>query len=294
MPFTPASAAEILAACRQNAAESADALSRALDGKFQFEVEQPLTIDPSQPPDAWNQPGLLVVLKVDEQTAAVAILPDQGGLLPAWCPKPDATGSSKLTTLAQELGMTLLPESLMPLEFFAQHVSDTAAAVRRGGFTGADALSIRLTKEVKTGTLWLLWPATTADDMFKAPASAATWPPATSPVTKEQPATEELNWESLPPYVRSLLHIRVAVAVKLASARQPLKQIIELGPGSILQFNQSCEQPLRLCVGDQEIAEGEAVKVNDKFGLRVTNMILPGEKFVPLRKSDSNNSRRRA
>jgi hypothetical protein len=40
---------------------------------------------------------------------------------------------------------------------------------------------------------------------------------------------------------------------------------------------------LHLYVGDQQVAEGEAVKVGDKFGFRVTNMTLPGEHFLKIR-----------
>jgi flagellar motor switch protein FliN len=83
----------------------------------------------------------------------------------------------------------------------------------------------------------------------------------------------------LPGYVRSLLRIRVPVAVTLASARQSVRRILELGPGSIIQFRKSCEETLTLEVGNLTIAEGEAVKVGDKFGLWITSMTLPRERF---------------
>ena len=56
--------------------------------------------------------------------AAVVLLPESTGLLPDWYPEPDATGRSRLTTLAQELGMTLLPEQFMPEGFEASHVDN--------------------------------------------------------------------------------------------------------------------------------------------------------------------------
>ncbi len=72
------------------------------------------------------------------------------------------------------------------------------------------------------------------------------------------------------------------MVVTLAQKRQRLSRIIEIGPGSILQFDKSCEEMLDLEVGNQAIACGEAVKVGDKFGLRITAMVLPDERFSPV------------
>ncbi|MGA2067014.1 MAG: FliM/FliN family flagellar motor C-terminal domain-containing protein [Thermoguttaceae bacterium] len=86
----------------------------------------------------------------------------------------------------------------------------------------------------------------------------------------------------LPQYTRSLLRIQVPVLVTLAQKRQPLGRIVELSPGAILQFDKSCEEMLELFVGDRPIACGEAVKVGDKFGLRVTSITPPDERYYPL------------
>ena len=91
----------------------------------------------------------------------------------------------------------------------------------------------------------------------------------------------------LPPYTRSLLRIKVPVVVTLAEKRQKLSRIIELGPGSIIQFDKSCEEMLDLEVGNQAVATGEAVKVGDKFGLRITAMVLPDERFSPVTSKDA-------
>jgi flagellar motor switch protein FliN/FliY len=89
----------------------------------------------------------------------------------------------------------------------------------------------------------------------------------------------------LPSYGKSLLRIKVPVIVTLAAKRQPLGRIVELGPGSIIQFDKSCEEMLEMHVNDQIVAEGEAVKVGDKFGIRVTSLVVPGERFKPVRKT---------
>jgi flagellar motor switch/type III secretory pathway protein FliN len=93
------------------------------------------------------------------------------------------------------------------------------------------------------------------------------------------------TFRDLPPYTRSLLKIRVPLSVTLAAKKQPVGQILEIGPGSIIQFEKSCEEMLDLNVSNLAIARGEAVKVGEKFGLRVTSLILPGERFKPVRRA---------
>lgn len=87
---------------------------------------------------------------------------------------------------------------------------------------------------------------------------------------------------NLPPFTCNLLRVKVPVMVTLARKRQPVKSILELVPGSIIQFNKSCEEMLDLEISGHPAAVGECVKVGDKFGLRITSMIVPDEKFVPL------------
>ncbi len=87
---------------------------------------------------------------------------------------------------------------------------------------------------------------------------------------------------ALPEFTQSLLHVRVPVVVTLAEKKQAMGRVLELGPGSIIQFEKSCEEMLELEAGGRPIALGEAVKVGDKFGLRITSIILPDERFKPV------------
>ena len=81
------------------------------------------------------------------------------------------------------------------------------------------------------------------------------------------------NSDGLPTYARGLLQIRVPVQVTLASQRKSIQEIIELGPGSIVKFDKTCDEPLELLVGDRPIAQGEVVKVGDKFGLKISGLV---------------------
>jgi flagellar motor switch protein FliN len=87
---------------------------------------------------------------------------------------------------------------------------------------------------------------------------------------------------SLPNYTRSLLRIRVPVKVTLASKRQAIGRVLELAPGAILHFGKPCDDPLTLSVGSCAVAVGETVKIGEKFGLRITSMVMPEEQFEAL------------
>jgi flagellar motor switch protein FliN/FliY len=109
-------------------------------------------------------------------------------------------------------------------------------------------------------------------------------------MSKPIPASGSLGTNSfeegvpvLPQYVRSLLKVRVPVVVTLATTQRPLNRILELSPGAIIQFSKPCDEPLTLSVGNREVAVGDAVKVGDKFGLRISSMVMPEERFWALR-----------
>src|SRR5262245_46772676 len=87
----------------------------------------------------------------------------------------------------------------------------------------------------------------------------------------------------LPAYARSLLRIQVPVVATLATTRQPVSRVLELAPGTILHFNKPCDEPLSLQIASCEVAVGETVKVGEKFGLRISSMVLPKERFESVK-----------
>ncbi len=293
--LTPEIVDQIVAACTSGAGEAGEALSRALDGEISVSVGSAATVDPDALPDDLSGPGLVVVLNVGT-AAAVFVLPESTGMIPQWCAAPDATGESKLTTLAQELGMILLPEQFMPDDFKASQAKNLAGALRRGGVAqGAGLVPLELSSEGKQGTGSLIWPipnpsavvGTAAPKPAAAPPKAASKPASKPPApAKPQPPAAPkprvARFADLPKYSRSLLRIKVPVVVTLAEKTQSLGRIVELGPGSIIQFEKSCEDMLDLDVADCHVATGEAIKVGDKFGLRITSIVLPEERFNPV------------
>lgn len=69
-----------------------------------------------------------------------------------------------------------------------------------------------------------------------------------------------------------LLDVRVKLTVQLGSCRMPMKDVMELVPGSVIQLNQEAKDPVGLYVNDKLIAYGEVVVVEDNFGIKITEM----------------------
>lgn len=100
--------------------------------------------------------------------------------------------------------------------------------------------------------------------------------PPQAPVASGTPGAQS-GLADIPKHARGLLKIRVPVTVVLAAQRKSIQEIIEFGPGAIVKFDKTCDQPLELAVANQPIATGEVVKVGDKFGLRIAQLSRPAQ-----------------
>jgi len=81
---------------------------------------------------------------------------------------------------------------------------------------------------------------------------------------------------------KSLLKIDTDVAVTLAQQKIPVERILQFVPGVMIQFDKACDRPLNLEIDGNVIAEGEVVKIGDKFGLRITEISNRAERWIPL------------
>ena len=88
---------------------------------------------------------------------------------------------------------------------------------------------------------------------------------------------------------KSLLRIEADVAVTLAHQHLPVERILQFVPGVMIQFEKPCETPLTIEIDGNAVAEGEVVKVGDKFGLRITEICSCEERWIPLVKSKVEN-----
>jgi flagellar motor switch protein FliN len=281
--LTPEIAGDVVAACRESADEIVATLTRAFDAKLAaVTIQEAITYSAEQPPDGFQGAGLAIVFRVGEHSA-VAVLPESSGLLPSWYRAPDPTGKSLLSTLAQELSMLLLPASIVSDEYHIVPLEPLGAKLALAELAAeASLVPIVFEGRDEPAQISLLWPLTKHDALLQpeaAPAAkAAAAPPAAAPTSDDD---DELA--RLPRHTRSFLKVNVPVSVNLASQKLVVQEILDLVPGAIIKFDKSCEDALELLVCDQPIAAGEVVKVGDKFGLRIRNMILPQEQFIAIK-----------
>ncbi len=284
--LTPELAPQVIAACTENAEEAAGALGRAFDGEF---VLKPGEAVPYAS-EAIGGSGLAFALKFGEEEMLLA-MPAGGSLVPNWTQIPDPTGESKLSTLAQELSMLLVPDTLMADVFEVRWVDDLRAAVSQAEpAENATTHTLEVAAAESLGGLTMVWPVAKAMAALEtaAPPEADNPPPETevsatgqSTVLRWSPPPPR-DFRDLPPNAVSALQVEAELSVNLAGKKMPLGEVIELGPGSIITFDKTCDAPLEVAVGDRPIAQGEAVKVGERFGVRVLEMLLPDEHFRPM------------
>ncbi|RMF72044.1 MAG: hypothetical protein D6744_17210 [Planctomycetota bacterium] len=102
---------------------------------------------------------------------------------------------------------------------------------------------------------------------------------AQSPQAASEP---EMNVDTLPPEIKRLLRLRVPVIVELARCRMSLANIRQLSLGRILEFSKPVNDSLEIRVNNRSIGEGEAVKVGENFGLRVTRIRTRSQRITAL------------
>lgn len=74
------------------------------------------------------------------------------------------------------------------------------------------------------------------------------------------------------PQLRRILRLEVPVIVKLAERRLAMSEVMRLGTGAIIEFFKNNEEPLELLINNKPIGCGEAVKVGENFGLKITQI----------------------
>jgi flagellar motor switch protein FliN/FliY len=70
-----------------------------------------------------------------------------------------------------------------------------------------------------------------------------------------------------------VLDVKVRVTVQLGSCQLPMREVLELAPGAVIQLNQQASDPVGLYVNDKLIAYGEVVVVEDSFGIKITELV---------------------
>ena len=84
--------------------------------------------------------------------------------------------------------------------------------------------------------------------------------------------------------INMILDIPVQLTVELGRIRIPIKNILQLAQGSVVELDGLAGEPMDVLVNGCLIAQGEVVVVNDKFGIRLTDIVTPAERIRKLNK----------
>ena len=80
-----------------------------------------------------------------------------------------------------------------------------------------------------------------------------------------------------------ILDIPLKVTVELGRSQVFVKDLLQLGQGSVVELNKLAGEPLEILVNGKLIAKGEVVVVNEKFGVRLTDIVSPIERIETLK-----------
>jgi flagellar motor switch protein FliN/FliY len=82
--------------------------------------------------------------------------------------------------------------------------------------------------------------------------------------------------------IELILDIPVQLTVELGRTRVPIKQVLSMVQGSVIELDRLAGEPMDLMVNGCLIAQGEVVVVNEKFGIRITDVVTPAERMRRL------------
>ena len=77
----------------------------------------------------------------------------------------------------------------------------------------------------------------------------------------------------LPPNLDMFLDVPVSVTVQLGSCELSMREVLQLNPGSVVQLDKLADAPVEVLLNDKLVARGEVVVVENKFGIKITEMI---------------------
>ncbi len=83
--------------------------------------------------------------------------------------------------------------------------------------------------------------------------------------------------------IEFLLDVPLDVSVEIGRARMLIHELLQLGQGSVVELNKLAGEPLDVLINARLVARGEAVVVNERFGVRLTEIVSPVERIERLK-----------
>jgi len=121
---------------------------------------------------------------------------------------------------------------------------------------------------------------------WEKPLESETESQATDAPEAEPPSdsTDAISPEKMakPVNMELLLDIPLEITAELGRTRMIINDLLQLGQGSVIELNKLAGEPLEILVNHKLVARGEVVVVNEKFGIRLTDIISPLERIKQL------------
>ena len=107
-------------------------------------------------------------------------------------------------------------------------------------------------------------------------------PEETAELLRGEPDRSDTGADSLVRDLEFLYEVPLQVSVEVGRARILLKDLLQMGEGSVVALDKMAGEPLDLYVNSRLIARGEAVRVGDKFGIRLTEVVSQSDRLEKL------------
>lgn len=120
-----------------------------------------------------------------------------------------------------------------------------------------------------------------------APVQAAAPAPAAAPAGAQvfQPIRDASSASASPVDIERILDVPVQLMAEIGRTRITIKNLLQLSQGSVVELDGLAGQPLDVLINGYLIAQGEVVVVNEKYGIRLTDIVTPSERMQKLSRS---------
>lgn len=103
-------------------------------------------------------------------------------------------------------------------------------------------------------------------------------------ITEKEPL-QELKQQAPPTGQTSLdliLDIPLLITIELGRTRMTVQELLQLGQGSIIELNKVAGEPMEVLISEKLVARGEVVRINEKLGIRLIDIVTPQERIENL------------
>ncbi len=280
--FTPADMPLVLQACRENLSGVNQAYDQCFLTKTVHAAGDLQVWSAEGVPGELSGPGLLLDFQIGGVHLHAAI--PESLPLPAWCRSPGKSEAARLQTLPVEWSITLLPPEWVCDSSVAQFVEDLGGGLAESQpLEGAQYFKISVGEDPAGPGIYVLGPSlgtcvTAAVDEPVAAAAVESVPPPSVPA--RPPLSDEAARR-----LAQVMNMPVPIIVVMAEKKISLGKLLTMGPGTIISFEKSCDDLLDLCVNNRAICSGEAVKIGEKFGLKINEHQSTADRLKALQRS---------